>query len=157
MAFGVLALLGLVFLRAGPVRMIPEEIRPSGLASKDELAKVSDTYEPVGDTVGDTVVLASDTPSIYLPAFGGKLVSSDFWENPLAADDVTTRRQVTKDFFRNSTTNERRRQILHEYGVSFVVLADADETTDRLGDLEQLGGREAFRGGGLVAVKVPND
>ena len=87
-AFGVLALLGLVFLRAGPVRMIPEEIRPSGLASQHELAKVSDTYAPIGDRVGDQVVLASDTPSIYLPAFGGKLVSSDFWENPLAGDDI---------------------------------------------------------------------
>ena len=43
-AFGVLALLGLVFLRAGPVRMIPEELRPSGLADDKELAKVSDTY-----------------------------------------------------------------------------------------------------------------
>ena len=42
-AFVVLRCLGLVFLRAGPVRMIPEELRPSGLADENELAKVSDT------------------------------------------------------------------------------------------------------------------
>jgi hypothetical protein len=154
-AFGVLAVLGLVFLRAGPVRMIPEEIRPSGLANDEELAKVSDTYEGVGATVDDDVVLVSDTPSIYLPAFGGKLVSSDFWENPLAADDVATRRRATKDFFRDSTTSDRRREILREYDVRYVVLSDTDKTTERLDDLEQLGGQTVSRGAGLVVVRVP--
>ena len=61
-------------------------------------------------------MLSSDTPSIYMPAFtsrydrelstfGGKLVSSDFWENPLAADDVATRRRPpTSSSARRRTT-----------------------------------------------------
>jgi hypothetical protein len=156
-AFGVLALSGLVFLRAGPVRMIPEEIRPSGLASKDELAKVSDTYEPVGKKIDDGVVMVSDTPSIYLPAFGGKLVSSDFWENPLAADDIETRREATNEFFRSTTADSRRREILDEYGVSYIVLFDDDRAKGRLDDLQQMGAQQIYKDAGVVVLSVPSD
>jgi hypothetical protein len=154
-AFAVLALLGLVFLRAGPVRMIPEELRPSGLASEDELAKVSDVYEPVGMRVDGTVVMVSDTPSIYLPAFGGKLVSSDFWENPLAAEDVTERRQATKEFFRSGTPAERRRQILDEYGVRYVVVSTDDDV--RAGVMGDAGLVASDRSGDLVVYRRPTE
>ena len=108
-AFAVLALLGLVFLRAGPVRMIPEEIRPSGLASKHELAKVSDTYATRRRRSDDhgACWLPIRRRSTFLrsvASWSARISGRTRWR-PMTSK---RRRDATKEFFRSNTSDERR-------------------------------------------------
>jgi hypothetical protein len=153
LACAVLAIAGLVFLRAGPARMIPDEVRPSGLVADADVERVSDTYDPLVDII-DGVVLATETPSIELPAFAGKLVSSSFWENPLAADDVAARRRVTDRFFDRSATDDVRRRIIDEYGAQWIALSREDDPWRLQNEFEALGAEVMFRKDDVVVLRV---
>jgi hypothetical protein len=153
LACAIVAVFGLVFLRAGPARMIPDEIRPSGLVADADVERVSDTYDPLVGIV-DGTTLATEKPSIELPAFAGKLVSSSFWENPLAEDDVATRRRATDRFFDRSASDEARRQIIDDYEVQYVVIDERDRVGITADDLGRLGATKVYAGDDLTVWTV---
>jgi hypothetical protein len=119
------------------------------------LAKVSDTYQPLTDVIGDDdVVLAPYNASVDLPAFTGKLVASEFWENPLAVRDVASRRKASKQFFDADTSVERRREIVDEYGVRWIVIASDDDAVAIEPDLEAMGAQVVYRNDGVVVLRA---
>jgi hypothetical protein len=152
-ACAVLAVVGLVVLRAGPARMLPEEIRPSGLASSDELVRIGDRYGPVDEIIGDDdVVLSSETASTYLPAFTGRQVGSK-WSNPFASDDAERRRDVG-EFFAGSPSPQERQALLDQYGVRWIAIARDDGAWRLQDELIEQGAERVCRSDDVVVLRV---
>jgi hypothetical protein len=150
---GALAVVGLVAMRAGPARMLPEALRPSGLASSEELERIGDQYGPLADVIGeDDVVISSPTASAYLPGFTGRQVSSK-WSNPLAEDD-SRRRQEVGAFFTPGTSDAKRRALIDEFGVQWIVLAREDDDWMIQDELASIGAEPVYRTDDLVVLRV---
>jgi hypothetical protein len=153
-ACSLLAVVGLVALKAGPARMLPEALRPSGLASNEELERIGDQYGPSVGIIGeDDVVLASNTASEYLPAFTGRQVSSK-WANPLADDD-TRRRQEVGAFLEPTTSDAKRQALLEEFGVRWIVLSRADDDWTVQHDLRSIGVEPVYQNDEILVLRVP--
>jgi hypothetical protein len=121
------ALLGLVFLRAGPVRMIPEEL--VRVVGTGRVAKVSDTYRPIGDQPDDRWSCVRYSVGIPTGAFGG-FISPPSGRTRWRPATSQPRRQAAEEFFRASTSAERRRDPRRVH-VRYVVVSSDDDVRRR--------------------------
>jgi hypothetical protein len=85
-------------------------------------------------------VLANPVLSLYLPAFGAKVVVIEGYI-PFFGEQYKVRAQDVKAFFAGSSTNDLRRALLAKYQVSYILLQRSDAELKLYADLGALGAK----------------
>lgn len=138
----------------------------AGLAFKEhiqpvltfDLARESNRYEKylfLSSLVSpDEVVMARPDLNLYLPAFGGKVVS---YPKPLAfVSDQEQRLEDVKRFFDPESNIERRQRLLRQYNVRYILLprigeVDFERLRSQLSELGEL----VYRSKQFLLYRVP--
>lgn len=138
---GLLGLLGLAFASPALVRMVPRAVLPSGIASDERLASVTEPASFLSGVVDADAVVAAHPNDLAdaAPAFAGKVIATPK-PMPFVGDD-DERRAAVRELFATRTTTEARRRRIEALGVEVVlyderfVSSEVDEALRQLGSV----------------------